>query len=315
MKSTTPNSLSRRHFLSRTSLLAGSIAGAATCGRLAAVEPFGRPGKPRLRSSLAAYSFRDFFVDGRRANSRPKEPAITLFDFIDYCADHRCDGTELTGYYFPANTDAEYLLKLKRHAFLRGIEISGTAVGNKFTLPDPGELRREIEMVKTWIDRAAIMGAPHIRVFAGNQGNDPLADATRRCIGALEDCCDYAGQKGVFLGLENHGGIVAEPDGLLKILHAVNSPWLGINLDTGNFHTDDPYRDLDRCAPYAVNVQLKVEIRPRGKAQEPTDLKRIIQMLEKNTYQGYVALEYEAAHDPWTTIPRHLETMRSLLAS
>src|SRR6185503_20120068 len=98
-------------------------------------------------------------------------------------------------------------------------------------------------------------------------------EAKKLCTEAFEECCDYAGKKGVILGLENHGGIVAEPADLLEIVRTVRSPWFGINFDSGNFHTDDPYRDLELIAPYAVNVQWKAEIHRRGQAkQEPADM-------------------------------------------
>jgi len=71
-------------------------------------------------------------------------------------------------------------------------------------------------------------------------------------VTALEECADYAAQKGIFLGLENHGGIVAECDGLLELVQAVKNPWLGINLDSGNFQTADPYADLAKCVPFSV---------------------------------------------------------------
>ena len=134
------------------------------------------------------------------------------------------------------------------------------------------------------------------------------------CIEAMEECCEYAGAKGIFLGLENHGGLVAEPAGMLEILEGVKSPWLGVNLDTGNFHTDDPYRDLAKVAPWAVNVQVKVEMRPRGaKKKSPANLERVVAILREVNYQGFVVLEYEAKEDPMTAIPHHLENLRSAI--
>ena len=122
---------------------------------------------------------------------------------------------------------------------------------------------------------------------------------------------DYAGKKGIFLGIENHGGIVAEARDLLDIVRAVKSAWVGINLDTGNFRSVDPYADLAACAPYAVNVQVKVEVRRQGQAKpEPADLKRIVRLLREAGYQGYVALEYEAKPDPWIQVPLWLRRMQ-----
>jgi sugar phosphate isomerase/epimerase len=212
--------------------------------------------------------------------------------------------------------DREFLLRLKRHAFLRGVAISGTAVGNTFTLPRGEKRDQAIAGVKQWVDHAEVMGAPHIRVFAGNApANGSREEAQRWCVECLEECGEYAGRKGIFLGLENHGGIVAEADDLLALVRAVRSPWVGVNLDTGNFHSADPYADLARCVPYAVNVQFKSEIQRAGRPKEPADLPRLVRMLQEARYQGYVALEYEAAEDPWTAVPELLKRMKTLFTS
>ena len=315
------NAISRRHFLK---LSGGAGLACAGLGALSAIHPamsaeaFKRTGKPRLQLSLAAYSFRQYFKDSSHPRETETDPAkrIDLFDFINYCADHGCAGAELTAYYFPKDVDTDYLIRLKRHAFLRGIAISGTAVGNNFALPKGEALNQQIADVKRWIDYAAGMGAPHIRVFAGAAKGISDAEARKMCIGAMEECCEYAGAKGIFLGLENHGGIVAEPEGLLEIVRTVKSPWIGVNLDTGNFHTADPYADLAKIAPYAVNVQLKVELKRQGqKANEPTDLPRVVTILREANYQGFVALEYEAKPDPWQAVPPVLNQMKELFAA
>lgn len=302
--------VSRRRF----AFLAAAALGAPFLPEARPNEPFKRAGKPRLHLSLAAYGFRDFFKSSNhdRANPAPADKQIDMFEFVDYCSDHAV-AAEVTSYYFPKELTDEYLLKLKHHAFLRGVPLSGTAVGNTFTPPAGDKRNEQIASVKRWIDHAALLGAPHIRVFAGNADRQPLEEAKKNCIAALEECCDYAGKKGIFLGIENHGGIVAEPEVLLEIVHSVNSPWLGINLDTANFHTDDPYRDIARCAPYAVNVQVKSEVSPRGQRKSEADLKRIVQILRDANYQGYMALEYEAAENPYTAVPRLLDQLRALV--
>jgi sugar phosphate isomerase/epimerase len=312
--------LTRRDFLKTT--LHGGIAatslGLLEMEPLIGVEPIKRTGAPRLLLSLAAYSFRDYFKESNNQRSTDADPAkrIDLFQFIDYCAEHGCRGTELTSYYFPPRINHDILIQLKQHAFLRGIAISGTAVGNTFTVPSGSKRDQEIASVKRWIDHSAVMGAPHIRIFAGSApAGMPRAEAVRLCVSAIEECCDYAGGKGIFLGLENHGGIVSTSDEILEIVRAAKSPWLGINLDTGNFHTDDPYADLAKIAPYAVNVQLKGEVNPRGGRAEPADLSRLVKILRDSNYQGYVALEYESKEDPWTAVPKLLKQMKELFVA
>jgi sugar phosphate isomerase/epimerase len=308
--------ITRRRFLGQLALSGIALGGAnlAGPGVAQAAAPIQRSGSARLLLSVAAYSFRDSFRDSNHKQAGNGAKQLDLFQFMDYCAEHGCQGAELTSYYFPPALTDEFLLQLKRHAFLRGIAISGTAVGNNFTLPHGAKRDEEIASVKRWVDHAQLMGAPHIRVFAGSAQGMAKDEMKRLAIEALQESCEYAGAKGIFLGLENHGGIVAEADDLLDIVKGVQSPWFGVNLDTGNFQTDDPYADLARCAPYAVNVQIKTEIQKRGqKLKEKADLPRLIKILRAANYQGYVALEYEAAEDPWQAVPRVLRELQSLV--
>jgi sugar phosphate isomerase/epimerase len=286
-------------------------------GPLGAIEPIRRQGDPKLLLGLAAYSFRRKM---KWMKGKPNEEAREggdwdMLDFIDYCADHGCAGAELTSYFFPPEFDEAYLLKLKRHAYLRGVAVSGTAVGNVFTHPKGEERRKEIDYVKNWIRYAAVMGAPHIRVFAGNARKGvSQKEAEKNFLECYEECLELAGEKGIFLGLENHGGIVSEADALVRIMKAVDSPWAGINLDSGNFHTTDPYGDLAKIAPYAVNVQMKVSLKRKdAKEKEPIDLPRLLKILRAVNYQGWFTLEYEEEQDAEKAVPGILTEMAALL--
>jgi len=295
--------ITRRTFLTTTT----------TAGVTFAAEPFNRQGNPNLRLSLAAYSFRSFFKFQKNNMREVKAKPMDMFKFIDFCADHGCDGTELTSYFFRHNVTRDYLIALRRHAFLRGVEISGTAVGNNFSLPKGDARDAQIAYVKKWIDHAAVLGAPHIRVFAGRETKDvERAEADKWAIAGLRECCDYAGKRGIFLGIENHDSI-GDAKTLINFLKAVDHPWFGVNLDSGNFRTANPYEDFAASAPYAVNVQLKVELKVAGKKEE-ADLKRMADILRKANYQGYVVLEYEAAEDPYAVIPTLLKKLRGILA-
>jgi sugar phosphate isomerase/epimerase len=306
----------RRHFVRTTAALAG---GPLFSSLLNAIEPMARGGASRLLLSLAAYSFRNFFptANGKPNGKAPADGArrMDLMKFVDFCALHGCAGAELTGYYFPADAGPEYFAAVRRHAFLRGVAVSGTAIGNNFSL-GPGEQRdQEILKCKQWIDRAAVLGAPHIRVFAGQNRDLPREEADKLVTQALEECCDYAGARGIFLGLENHDAI-GSAEHLLKLIGAVRSKWLGVNLDSGNFHTADPYTDFEKCIPYAVNVQVKTDIRREGsKTSEPADLPRILRLLREGGYQGFVALEFEANEDPYEAVPPLLQRLRSLMGA
>ena len=155
-----------------------------------------------------------------------------------------------------------------------------------------------------------------IRIFAGNVPKDATEEqAVAWAIEGIKESLPYAAEKGVTLALENHGGITATPEQILKLVKAVDGPNFGVNLDTGNFHGDDPYAEIAELAPYAVNVQVKTEIHRKGsKAKEEADLARLISILRDARYSGYVVLEYEAAEDPMTAIPRHIKKLRELIS-
>lgn len=284
---------------------------------LPAIEPIKRRGGPRLVLGLAAYSFRNRMKWMRGMPNAVKDGVEPweIGDFIDFCADHGGVGAELTSYFFPPEVTDAQLLEVKRHAYLRGVAIAGTAVGNTFTHPKGPARDGQIAYVKQWIGHAATMGAPHIRVFAGDvPAGATREEAERNCIEAYEECLEFAASKGVFLGLENHHGIVATAAPLLRIIRAVNSPWAGINLDSGNFHTDDPYADLEMLAPYAVNVQVKLTLKPKNLPPERTDFQRVARILRASGYQGWVTLEYEDEADAAGVVPGLLDELRGVLA-
>lgn len=297
--------INRRNFL-KCSLPLGL---AASAGLIAphpaqAIEPWKRSGPPRLKLSLVGYSFRKYF------NEKDPSKKITLFDFVDYCAANGFLAAELTGYYFPKPTSDDYLIQLKRHAYLRGVAISGTSVGVNFSQPKGPKLDEQIADVKKWVDAAAIMGSPYVRVFAAAAKGVPLEEAQKQCIAGMEECAQYAGTKGVFIGLENDQGITRNAEETLTLVKGVQSPWFGLNLDLGNFHVADPYADVAQCAPYAINVHCKVATHPTGRDKEPADYARQFKILRDANYQGYIALEYEAEPDPYQAIPAWMKTVR-----
>lgn len=290
-------------FLSRRRFLGTSLALAA--GPAFAIDPIKRPGPTAdVKLSLAAYSFRKALD--------LKKPTMDLFGFIDLAAGLPLDAVELTSYYIGDTSDA-YLAKLKAHAAAKKLAISGVPVGNTFTHRDDGRRKAEVEKVKQWADRAAKLGAKTVRIFAGNlEKGDDLAACRKRVVAAIEECCDHAAKVGVLLALENHGGIVATRDGMLALVKAVNSPAFGVNVDTGNFRTADPYADLAAIIPYGVVAQVKTEMFPGGK-KEPADLGRLVKMLKDANFHGYVALEHEAAEDPTEAVPKYVRELRKLI--
>lgn len=301
----TLNPIERRQFLKQVA--AGGAALALPWTATHAAEPIARKPAARFKLSCAAYSLRQYLD--------LKNPKMTLEEFIEKCAEWGTDGVELTEYYFKKPVTPEYISRLKRLATVWGQDITGTPIGNNFALP-PGPARDEqVKSVKDWIDISAELGSPAIRIFAGGapSGVDD-AQARKWVVESIEACCEHASKRGVFLALENHGGVVATADGLLDIIKQVRCAWVGVNLDTGNFHTPDPYGDMARCAPYAVTCQVKTEVTPAGGKKEEADLARVVDILRKANYRGYVTLEYEAAAEPMEAVPKYLGVMRKLIS-
>jgi sugar phosphate isomerase/epimerase len=296
----------RRTFLTRTALAA--TAGLQILTRSSSAhDPIVRTRPSHFKLSLAAYSYRDYLTGPKKT--------MDLFGFADLAADLGLDAVELTSYYFPEQVTNDYLHRLKQHAFVLGLDVSGTSVMNDFCLPPGPALDKEHEHVRTWIDHAAELDAPFVRLLSGNwlQGT-PDEELEKRVVIQIESLLPYAVEKGVTLALENHGGgVTVTAEQLARLVRAVKGSNFGVNLDTGNFHGPDPYAEIAQAALYAVNVQVKTEMRRRGKSKEEADLAKVIAILREAKYSGYVVLEYNAPEDPKIAVPRYLKTLKSLI--
>ena len=293
------SNVTRRGFLASAATISAL---AAVPGRAVAMDPVKRSGPTRMRVGLAAYSMRDYL------QAKPgTKGAMDLPGFVDWAATLDTDAVELTSYYFPEPVTAQYLHDLKRRCHLNGLDISGGAIRNNFTMPAGPELEKWFAHVDTWLDHYATLGAPVIRVFAGIPPKGiSEEEGIRNAIVNLRRACDMAAKKGVILGLENHD-YLTDIDRMLPIVRAIDSPWFGVNLDSGNVHTNDPYAELAKIAPYAVNVQVKVETGP-SKARQKTDIPRVIDLLAKANFRGYVVLEYKAKPESVRGHSRPLES-------
>tara|TARA_R110002072_G_scaffold238769_2_gene396267 strand:- start:152174 stop:153091 length:918 start_codon:yes stop_codon:yes gene_type:complete len=302
--------ISRRGFIAGgVATLTGSAVAVSGTDVNAAKAPV-RNGASHMKLSLAAYSFNRMLP----RPGRGQKGEMTLEDFVDYCAKLNLDGTELTSYYFPEEPSREYLLNLKEQTFRLGLDISGTAIGNDFCLPEGEQRQAQLKLCRDWIDHAAVMGAPVIRIFAGKVPKGGTEEeALDLCVAGINESLDYAAEKGVLLALENHGGITATPEQLLSIVERVkDSKWFGVNYDSGNFRTKDPYGDLGKIAPYAVNAQIKVALKTPDNEHREADLKRMVEILRAASYRGYVVLEYEEAK-PYEEIPAYVDKLRELI--
>lgn len=284
-----------------------ALAGSSTLGW--AIDPIVRPlAGSRFKLGLAAYSLRKY-LDLKA----PVKPTMNLQDFADFAAEHGCDAIEPTSYYF-SDTSPAAVLNLKNHCARLGIEVTGSAVGNNFCHPDDSKRQEQVKLVTDWLERVSLLGGRTLRVFAGSVSKGTTEEQCRKwAIECLKKTCDHAAKVGVYVALENHGGITATAEQLIGLVKAVDHPWFGVNLDSGNFKTEDPYQDLEKLAPYAVVTQFKSEIQPKGRPKQRADYDRLVSILKKSNYSGYVILEYEAAEEPMKTIPEELKALAKSL--
>jgi len=254
-----------------------------------------------MKLACCAYSYRDLLTTGK----------MTLEQFLDTAVELGLDGVELTQYYFPEETP-DYLHHIKREALVRGLDVSGTAVGGDFSDADRGKRRGQIEHVKDWIAKSEMLGSPVMRVFAGRAPDGVLRSVAEQWVrDALAECAEVGAAHGVVLALENHLGLTGDAEETLALVEPLDSPWVAINLDFGNFR-GDMYEQFRRCAPRAVTTHAKVAV-AQGDAREQVDYRRVVRIMREAGYRGYISIEYEERGDPVAGVSHFAAYLRGCL--
>jgi sugar phosphate isomerase/epimerase len=248
--------------------------------------------KDYLKISLNAFSF-----------DKPlKAGTMSLDDLLDFCADTGFEGVDLTGYYFPgypAVPPDEYIYHIRRKAFRLGIDLGCTGVRNDFTWADPKKREEEKKLVKEWIQVAGTLGAPGVRIFAGVLSKEeyPWEQRAKWIVNDIRECADFGKANGVMIALQNHYDFIKSAAEVDKILKMIDHSWVGLMLDIGSYHSPDPYADIAATAKYAITWQMKEQIFKNDK-QVDTDYGKIIDIVRKCGYRGYLPLETLGEGDP-----------------
>jgi sugar phosphate isomerase/epimerase len=315
-----PSAPGRRHFLKQAALLPAAAAGltlpvAARSGPPAAMRDPGR-----LKLSLNAFSFNDLLLAGVGG----KPGGLSLFDVLDFCAKHDFAAIDPTGYYFPGYPEVperDFINRFKRRALRLGLGVSGTGIRNDFAQPDAAKRAVDVKRAKAWIEVAADLGAPVLRVFAGAvpKGYEQKWDEVAAwMLDAIRECVAHGERHGVVVGVQNHGDMLKSADECLKVITAVNSEWCGLIVDTGNMLTADPYADIARVAPHAVNWQVKESVRGTDPALA-ANLPRLYQLIRDSGYRGYVPIETLSrkgvAYDPFQVVPAFTDLVKAAMGA
>lgn len=263
----------------------------------------------KFKTSLNVYSFNQLLRDKK----------IDLFDVLDFCAEHDFDAIDPTGYYFPGYPEVpphKFMMEFKRKAFLLGLDISGTGVKNDFTNTDEAGRKADIVMVKEWIEAAAKMGIPNIRIFSGNTSHEGFTrdQAFEWMAKDVKECCAHGAKYGVIVAIQNHNDFLKTAADVDRIFEMVDSEWLGLNLDIGSYRESDPYKEIEKNIKYAVTWQVKENVWIDGK-EIPTDLVKLFKIIKKGDYRGYLPVETLGAGDPFEKVPRLMEKIHKALQS
>jgi sugar phosphate isomerase/epimerase len=304
--------------LSRRAMITAAVGAAGACA-FAQPAPAEEPALPLAlpRFAVATYSFWQF----RHEKLRDLEKCIELASEWGFA------GVEILHRQMTDESPA-YLQRLKRTAFVNGVSLCGFATHQGFLSRDPAVRKKNVEHTNHCIELAYAMGIPTMRVNTGtwgtskdfnelmkNRGIEPVPEGTTEdqgfewVIESLAECAKTAEKCGVLLGLENHWGLGRTPEGVLKVVEAVDSPWLQVTMDTGNF-LEDPYDRLEKLAPKTVLVQAKTYFGGGLWYSLDLDYPRIAAMLRQHRYRGFVSLEFEGKDDPLTAIPKSLALLR-----
>jgi sugar phosphate isomerase/epimerase len=282
-----PTLLPRRSFLHAL----GGLAAAATVspGTLSAAPAstarvLRAPGV-KLKLSLNAYSFNQALRSGQ----------MSLEALVRFCADEGVDALDLTGYYlpgYPKVADDAFLHEFKRMTFVNGVSISGTGVRNDFAQPDAAARRADVQLVKEWVEVAAKLGAPVLRVFSGKSvpAGHTFDAALAWMTADMRECAEYGRRHGVMIGLQHHHDFLKTAAETIRLVEAVNSPWFGVILDIGSLRQGDPYAEIEKLIPYAVSWQVKEKVWS-GTTELPVDLPRLKRVILQSGYRGFLPVE------------------------
>jgi len=245
---------------------------------------------------------------------------------IDLAAEWGFDGLDLLHIQMDKTDDA-YLQELKRRALIAGVDLCGLSIHQGFVTPDAEKRQKNIDHTIDMIEMAYKLGIPCLRLNTGrwgvisfkelmaNRGIEPTIegytedDAFPWVIDSIEKILPTAEKCGVLLALENHWGLARTPEGMLRIHKAVDSPWLELLMDTGNF-LEEPYDKLKKIAPHTAFVQAKTYYGGGTYYTIDLDYDRIAQILKNVNYRGYISLEFEGEEDYQTAIPKSLAMLK-----
>lgn len=256
----------------------------------------------RLRTAICAYSFRDALKAG----------TMKYDDLVHLAVETGLDGIDMTVYWFPS-TDDDFLLPLKRLAYRNGVEIYNLGVRVRLCQPTAEERENEVVELIKWLEVAQKMGARQVRVFGGSVPKGATQEqGIAWAAETLKRAADLGAARGIVVALEDDGGITEYAGPTIEIVKRADSPWVGLNLDTGNYRAPKVWDQVEMSLPYATSMHVKTQMRDDNGAMAPADWDKLFAMFARHGYKGYAALEHEAKEDPAIAVPRECRRLRQM---
>ncbi len=255
-----------------------------------------------LKPGLVAYSYRTELMSKK----------LTYEDLIRMISDWGLAGMDTTGYWFPDMSDA-YFAGLRKTAFKYGVQLYNLGTRVQLSQPTKELQDAQVETIKKWVDVADKIGASHVRVFGGQtpKGGVTQDQAIAWAVEVMKRGAEYAGSKGITLGVEDDAGLSATAEVTLAIAKQAESQWAGVNADSGNIPKNG-YEEFATLLPYATRIHFKYTVTDENGKKTPADWTRLISMIAKSGYRGFVGLEYEE-NDAATAAPGLCAKLRDLI--
>ncbi len=280
-----------------------------------------------MRTALHSWSFRKRFKD---------DPGFDIFQALDMTADMGFNAIEIMSGKADcppgdfASDDPGYLNKVKKYAEDRDVDIVCLATYNDFAyVKDEAWRLANIEFIKKWLNIAAEMEVPNIRMLTGyyieGEDRERLEALTRA---GIAECVPVAEQCGVNMAIENHNSIFMSADEILALIDEFASPRLTTCPDPSNwghkqFWSDDcpaevrenVFSSAARLAPLATEAHLKIKgIDGDGNLMGfGEDLDRLLGSYRDAGYDGCVAFESIADDDLLAPLPRAREIVEAAI--
>lgn len=258
-----------------------------------------------MKLGLCTWSYNRTFAKG----------SIDLEKLLHVCADDlKIGGVDIIDVHLKSQ-DPDYLLKIKKLATDLQVTISAVSPGNSFGKDNEKDEKAEVEKINKWTDVAYLLGSPNLRIFAGWAPKERHKELWPKVVKSIKECAVYAAKKGITLAIESHngGGYLPTSIETLKLLKDVNSPWVKLNLDTGNYQDPDMYEALKKSMPYATHMHAKIHKLSKDGNELEFDYDRIFKILKEANYHGFLNVEYEGKEEELEYVPKSFAMIRRFM--